>query len=117
MSLKGKVAVVTGGNSGIGMAIVLALAKDGANIAIDHIAHPETAEALEQRVSAMGDQVIGVEADVSYLGDFDGTGGSLGSTELQSTRTATRPEVLLLTFMALRAGVQVSGNPNLARRA
>jgi glucose 1-dehydrogenase len=71
MSLKGKVAVVTGGNSGIGMAIVLALAKEGANIAIDYIAHPEAAEALEQRVSAMGDQVIGVDADVSRVADLE----------------------------------------------
>ncbi len=37
MSLKGKVAVVTGGNSGIGMAIALGLAKAGASIVIDYV--------------------------------------------------------------------------------
>jgi glucose 1-dehydrogenase len=37
MSLKGKVALVTGGNSGIGASIVLALAGQGANIAIDYV--------------------------------------------------------------------------------
>ena len=41
MTLKGKVAIVTGGNSGIGAAIVLALAKQGASVIIDYIAHPE----------------------------------------------------------------------------
>ena len=70
MSLKGKVAIVTGGNSGIGMAIVLALAEQGANIVIDYVTHPEATEALEKQVTALGDQVIGVDADVSKVADL-----------------------------------------------
>jgi glucose 1-dehydrogenase len=70
MSLKGKVAIVTGGNSGIGMAIVLKLAKLGAEIVIDYVAHPEATEALEKQVTALGDQAIGVEADVSKVTDL-----------------------------------------------
>ncbi|MGO4392274.1 SDR family NAD(P)-dependent oxidoreductase [Variovorax sp. M-6] len=70
MNLKGKVAIVTGGNSGIGLAIVLELARQGANIVIDYVAHPEAAEALEQQVSALGDQAIGVQADVSRVADL-----------------------------------------------
>jgi len=54
MKLKDKVAIITGGNSGIGMAIVLALAEQGANIVIDYVAHPEATEALEPRVHALG---------------------------------------------------------------
>ena len=56
MSLKGKVAIVTGGNSGIGMAIVLELARQGANIVIDYVSHPEATEALEKQVVALGRQ-------------------------------------------------------------
>jgi glucose 1-dehydrogenase len=70
MNLKDKVAIVTGGNSGIGMGIVLALAAEGANIVIDYVTHPEATEALEQRVHALGDQAIGVEADVSKVADL-----------------------------------------------
>ncbi|MBU6501873.1 MAG: glucose 1-dehydrogenase [Burkholderiaceae bacterium] len=70
MNLKGKVAIVTGGNSGIGLAIVLELARQGANIAIDYVANPDATEALEKQVSALGDLVIGVEADVSKVADL-----------------------------------------------
>jgi glucose 1-dehydrogenase len=70
MSLHGKVAIVTGGNSGIGMAIVLALAEAGANIVIDYVCNPDATEALEKRVVALGDKAIGVEADVSKVDDL-----------------------------------------------
>ena len=70
MSLKNKVAIVTGGNSGIGKAVALELANQGANIVIDYISHPEATEELEQQICALGDQAIGVEADVSKVADL-----------------------------------------------
>jgi glucose 1-dehydrogenase len=68
MSLKNKVAIVTGGNSGIGQAIVLELARQEASIVIDYVVHPEATEELEREVSKLGDQCIGVLADVSNCG-------------------------------------------------
>ena len=70
MSLKGKVAIVTGGNSGIGAAIALELARQGANIVIDYVVHPEATEELEKQIIALGDQAIGVDADVSKVADL-----------------------------------------------
>jgi glucose 1-dehydrogenase len=68
--LKGKVAIVTGGNSGIGKAIVLAMAERGANIVIDYVANPQATEDLEKQIAALGDQSIGVQADVSKVEDL-----------------------------------------------
>jgi glucose 1-dehydrogenase len=70
MSLKNKVAIVTGGNSGIGQAIVLELARQGASIVIDYVAHPEATSTLEQQIAKLGSQSAGVQADVSKLADL-----------------------------------------------
>lgn len=70
MTLKGKVAIVTGGNSGIGRAIALGLAKVGASVVVDYIVHPEATAALKREIAALGDVAIGVEADVSKVADL-----------------------------------------------
>ena len=94
MSLKGKVAVVTGGNSGIGMAIALGLAKAGASIVIDYVVHPEATEALEREIVALGDQAIGVDADVSRV------------DELQKLINASVTKFGRLDIMVNNAGVE-----------
>jgi len=94
MDLKGKVAIVTGGNSGIGQAIVLELAKQGANVAIDYIADPDAAVALEQQVAALGDRAIGIKADVSKV------------DELQNLVDSTVKEFGRLDIMVNNAGVE-----------
>ena len=71
MTLHGKVAIVTGGNTGIGKAVVLALAQEGASIVIDYVVDPEATEDLERQVRALGDQVTAVKADVSKVADLE----------------------------------------------
>jgi glucose 1-dehydrogenase len=69
MTLSGKVAIVTGGNSGIGKSIVLALARQGASIVINYRSRPEDTDALAQEVAALGSQAIGVRADVGKVAE------------------------------------------------
>jgi len=70
MTLTGKVAIVTGGNTGIGKAVVLALAAQGATIVIDYIANEDAEHEVERQVAALGDKVVGVKADVSKVDDL-----------------------------------------------
>jgi glucose 1-dehydrogenase len=74
--LQGKVAVVTGGSSGIGQAIAVRLGEEGVNVAVNYVGRPEgaqeTREAIEHGVqicmkelAASGTHPILVQADVS----------------------------------------------------
>ena len=68
--LQGKVAIVTGGNSGIGKSIVECLAHLGAKVVIDYRSHPEATEEIEKEIGSFGGTSFGVQADVSKLDDL-----------------------------------------------
>jgi glucose 1-dehydrogenase len=54
MKLAGKVALVTGSSQGIGQAVVIRLAQEGANVVINYRSHPEGAEETLAKVEAVG---------------------------------------------------------------
>ncbi|GAA4303810.1 glucose 1-dehydrogenase [Klenkia terrae] len=68
--LDGKTLIVTGGNSGIGAAIVVAAAAEGADIVIDYVAHEDATEKMISTIEAAGGRAVGVEADVSKPADL-----------------------------------------------
>lgn len=65
LKLKGQSALVTGANSGIGEAVAIALANEGANVVINFITHPENADAVVKKIEANGGNAIAIKADVS----------------------------------------------------
>jgi glucose 1-dehydrogenase len=70
MLLNGKSIVVTGGNSGIGKAIVLAAAAEGANVVVDYRMHPDYAAEVIAAAGRAGGRAVGVAADVSRTEDL-----------------------------------------------
>jgi glucose 1-dehydrogenase len=67
--LAGKVAIVTGSGSGIGQAIAIRLASEGASIVVDYRNHIAQAQETKSRAEAAGGKAILVQADVSKLAD------------------------------------------------
>jgi 3-oxoacyl-[acyl-carrier protein] reductase len=69
MELEGKVAIVTGGARGIGRAIALDLATNGADVALTFRQSAELASALAEEIRDMGRRALVVQADVSSFND------------------------------------------------
>ena len=63
--LKGQSALVTGANSGIGKAVAIALANDGANVVVNYVTKPEIAQEVVDEIKANGGTAIALPADVS----------------------------------------------------
>jgi glucose 1-dehydrogenase len=65
LRLENKVAVITGASLGIGSAIALAFAKEGAAVAVDYRSHPDEAKEIVDQIEGSGGRAISVHADVS----------------------------------------------------
>ena len=68
-SLKGKVAIVTGGSRGIGKAIAIELAKNGANVAVTYNSNLAKAEETAAEIRALGVECLMMQGDVAKKED------------------------------------------------
>ncbi len=68
MNLEGKTALITGASRGIGRAIALAFAKEGANLAVIYAGNAQAADEVCQQASLLGVQAKAYQCDVA---DFD----------------------------------------------
>jgi len=69
MELEGRVAIVTGGTRGIGRAIALDLAANGADVALNYRQSADLAAELAEIIQGMGRRALVVQADVSSFDD------------------------------------------------
>ncbi|MFB7370730.1 SDR family oxidoreductase [Streptomyces sp. NPDC056222] len=63
--LQGQKALVTGANSGIGKATAIGLGRAGADVVVNYVADPESAEKVVEEIASFGVRAVAIEADVS----------------------------------------------------
>ena len=69
--LRGQVAIVTGASRGIGRAIALALATEGANVAVNYASSSSAAEEVVAEITAAGGNAIALQANVAKAEEVD----------------------------------------------
>jgi len=69
MLLEGKNAIVSGGSQGIGAAVSLELAREGANVCLLYRKHEGEAKKLENQIREMGRKALAVQCDTSSFAD------------------------------------------------
>jgi glucose 1-dehydrogenase len=94
LKLKGQSALVTGSSSGIGRAVAIALAAEGANVVINYSSHPEKAQKVADEIKATGASAIVCQADVSK------------EEEVQAMFSAMYKEYGTIDILVSNAGLQ-----------
>jgi glucose 1-dehydrogenase len=132
MSLEKKVAIVTGSSSGIGRAIALELARQGAAVTINYHKGAEAADAVLKEIEAAGGKAQIVQADVSAVADIqklvDSTVSAFGRLDIlvnnagMETRTSTLETtehqfdmVIAIDLKSAFFGVQIAAKQMLAQ--
>ncbi|MSP04475.1 MAG: glucose 1-dehydrogenase [Acetobacteraceae bacterium] len=99
-NLAGKSALITGAQQGIGKAIALAFAQEGADIAINYLDDQPAAEAVAASIHAMGNRVTLIQADVAAPESpkklVDATIAALGKIDILVNNAGVFPRVAFL---------------------
>lgn len=84
--LAGKVALISGAGTGIGQAIAIRYASEGATVVVNYLAHPEQAEDTKSKAEAAGGKAVTMQGDVSKVADtnrlIDQTWQQLGRCDI-----------------------------------
>ncbi|MBC8418118.1 MAG: 3-oxoacyl-ACP reductase FabG [Desulfobacterales bacterium] len=100
MRLKDKIALVTGSSRGVGRAVALGFAKEGAKVVINYTSNEKAANEVVDAIQSMGSEAIAVKADVARKEDAEALVGAAVETFgkiniLVNNAGFTRPALML----------------------
>jgi 3-oxoacyl-[acyl-carrier protein] reductase len=71
MRLKDKVTVVTGSSRGVGRAVALGFAREGAKVVVNYTSNASAADEVVEKITALGSDAVAVKADVALKSDAE----------------------------------------------
>ncbi|MGD8398385.1 MAG: 3-oxoacyl-[acyl-carrier-protein] reductase [Anaerolineae bacterium] len=100
MDLADKVAVVTGGSRGIGRAIALRLAEEGARVVVNYQGNQAAAEEVVAAIDALGGEAVAVQADVRDVAQaqslIDAAKAAYGRVDILVNNAGTTRDTLIM---------------------
>src|SRR5579884_4169493 len=97
MTLSGQVALVTGASRGLGKAIAIGLAREGARVAVNYVARAAEADAVAAQIRSSGGTALAIRADVG------------NATEVESMVQRVSAELGPIAVLVNNAGVLMRG--------
>jgi len=80
MKLKDKIALVTGSSRGVGRAVALGFAKEGAKVVVNYTSNENAANEVVDAIQSIGSEAVAVKADVAQKKDVEGLVGAAVDT-------------------------------------